>query len=124
MKILVADDDLIFLTLMTSILTDGGHEVLEAENGLVAWQRLQAEGADLVILDINMPEMDGREFLKLMMADDRFKHLPVLVLTVGFMAEDIVQAYASSSTLDYITKPFNADALLLKVQELEKRITG
>ncbi|HBA61192.1 MAG TPA: hypothetical protein DCZ92_10330 [Elusimicrobia bacterium] len=121
MKILVADDDKIFLTLMANILADGGHEVIEAENGVVAWEKLQAEGADLAVLDINMPEMDGRELLKLMMADDRFKNIPVLVLTVGFMAEDVVGQYASS-TLDYITKPFDTDDLLVKVQELAKRI--
>jgi CheY-like chemotaxis protein len=121
MKILVADDDKIFLTLMVNILADGGYEVMEAENGLVAWQRLQAEGADIIVLDINMPEMDGREFLKVMMADEKYKNIPVLVLTVGFLAEDIVQEYAASQ-LDYITKPFDTEDLLVKVRELEKRI--
>ncbi|PIU19651.1 MAG: response regulator [Elusimicrobia bacterium CG08_land_8_20_14_0_20_59_10] len=121
MKILVADDDKIFLALMVNILADSGYEVIEAENGVEAWEKLQAEGADLAILDIEMPEMDGRELLKLMMSDDRFKNIPVLVLTVGFMAEDIVGLY-TESTLDYITKPFDSEDLVTKVQELQNRL--
>ena len=121
MKILVADDDKIFLALMVNILADSGYEVIEAENGVEAWEKLQAEGADLAILDIEMPEMDGRELLKLMMDDDRFRNIPVLVLTVGFLAEDIVKLY-TESTLDYITKPFDSEDLVAKVQELQNRL--
>lgn len=120
MKILLADDDQIFRALMVDILADGGYETLEAQNGLVAWERLQAEGADLAVLDVNMPEMDGVELLKIIRADERFKTLPVLVLTIGFMAEELVQQYDATVT-DYLTKPFDINALLVKVRELEQR---
>ncbi|OGS13563.1 MAG: hypothetical protein A2234_01450 [Elusimicrobia bacterium RIFOXYA2_FULL_58_8] len=121
MKILIADDDKIFMSLMVDILADGKDEVLQAENGLVAWERLQTEGADIAVLDVNMPEMDGVELLKLIRGDERFKNLPVLVLTIGFMAEDLVQRYDAAVT-DYLTKPFEISALQLKVKEMEQRI--
>lgn len=121
MKILVADDDLIFRTLMVSILNDGGHEVLEAENGLQAWDLLQSSPPDLAVLDVNMPEMDGVELLKLLRSDARFAGLPVLVLTIGFVAEDLVSQYDPSIT-DYLTKPFETGALLAKIAEMEGRM--
>lgn len=121
MRILLADDDVIFMSLMVDILADEGHEVLQAENGLVAWERLQAEGADIAVLDVNMPEMTGIELLTLMRADVRFKTLPVLVLTVGFMAEDLVQQFDPAVT-DYLTKPFEVNALPLKVKEMAQRL--
>lgn len=121
MRILLADDDTIFRSLMVDILEGGGHAVLEAENGLVAWERLQAEGADLAVLDVNMPELDGVELLRLIRADERFKNLPVLVLTIGFVAEELVQQYDPSIT-DYLTKPFETGDLLLKAQDLERRL--
>lgn len=121
MRILLADDDVIFMSLMVDILADEGHEVLQAENGLVAWERLQAEGADIAVLDVNMPEMTGIELLTLMRADERFKTLPALVLTVGFMAEELVQQFDPVFT-DYLTKPFEVNALPLKVKEMAQRM--
>ena len=117
MKILIADDDRIFISLMVDILSDAGYGVLQAENGLVAWERLQAEGADLLVMDVTMPEMDGIELLKLIRADERFAKLPVLVLTIGFRAKDIVQEFDPAVT-DYLTKPFDVDDLLVKVKQM------
>jgi two-component system chemotaxis response regulator CheY len=108
---------------MVDILTDGDDVVLSAENGVVAWERLQAEGADIAVLDVNMPEMGGVELLKLIRADERYKKLPVLVLTVGYLAEDIVRQHDASVT-DYLTKPFEVNALPLKLQEMKRRVPG
>jgi CheY-like chemotaxis protein len=121
MKVLVADDDLIFRSLMVSILADGGHEPQEAENGLAAWDLIGAEAPDLAVLDVNMPEMDGVELMKLLRADDRFKALPVLILTIGFVAEELVAQFDPAFT-DYLTKPFETGALLEKIGEMESRM--
>ncbi|HNW44576.1 MAG TPA: response regulator [Elusimicrobiales bacterium] len=122
MKILIADDDPIFMSLVVDILADNGDEVLPAENGRIAWELLQAEGADVAVLDVNMPEMDGSELIKLIREDDRFKRLPVLVLATGFTAEDLVQQYDPSIT-DFLTKPFEISELIGKVAEMQGRIT-
>lgn len=123
MKILVADDDKIFRSLIVEILTDAGYEVAAEENGLLAWERLKSEGADLAVLDINMPEMDGFELLRNIRADERFKNIPVLMLTIRAFAEDQVQGYDTGAD-DYLTKPFDSAVLLARVKVLERRILG
>ena len=123
MKILVADDDLLFRTLVTEVLTDAGYEVAAHENGLLAWEYLQAEGAQLAVLDVNMPEMGGVELLGNIRADDRFKAMPVLMLTIRSMVEDQVSSYDHGAD-DYLTKPFANEVLVARVKVLERRILG
>jgi DNA-binding response OmpR family regulator len=121
MKILVADDDDNFRSLIVEILTAAGYSVTAEVNGLLAWERLQAEGADVVVLDINMPEMDGFEVLRHIRTDDRFKDLPVLMLTIRAFAEDQVAGYETGAD-DYLTKPFNSEVFLARIRVLERRI--
>ena len=121
MKVLVADDDKTFRSLVLEILTDAGYEVAAEENGRLAWERLQAEGADLAVLDVNMPEMDGFELLGRIRTDDRFRNMPVLMMTIRAFADDQVQGYETGAD-DYLTKPFNTDVFLARVKVLERRI--
>ncbi len=121
MKVLVADDDKTFRSLVVEILTEAGYEVSSEENGLLAWNNLQANGADLAVLDVNMPEMDGFQLLRNIRTDERFKDMPVLMLTIRAFADDQVQGYETGAD-DYLTKPFNSDILLARVKVLERRI--
>ena len=121
MKVLVADDDNTFRSLVVEILTDAGYEVAAEENGLLAWNRLVAEGADLAVLDINMPEMDGFELLKNIRGSETHKNMPVLLLTIRAFADDQIQGYDNGAD-DYLTKPFDNDVLLARVKVLERRI--
>lgn len=121
MKILVADDDNTFRSLVNEILTDAGYEVSAHENGRLAWDYLQAEGADLAVLDINMPEMDGIELLGRIRTDEKFKNMPVLLLTIRAFTEDQVRGYDHGAD-DYLTKPFSNDVLVARVKVLERRI--
>ena len=123
MKVLVADDDNIFRTLVTEVLTDAGYEVSAHENGRLAWEHLQAEGADLAVLDINMPEMDGIQLLGAIRSEERFKDMPVLLLTIRAFTEDQVNGYEKGAD-DYLTKPFDNDVLVARVKVLERRILG
>ena len=123
MRILIADDDNTFRSLVTEIFTDAGYEVSAHENGRLAWEHLQAEGSDLAVLDINMPEMDGIELLGRIRSDERFKDMPVLLLTIRAFTEDQVQGYERGAD-DYLTKPFSNDVLLARVKVLERRILG
>jgi DNA-binding response OmpR family regulator len=84
---------------------------------------LQAEGADMAVLDINMPEMDGIELLGNIRSDDRFKNMPVIMLTIRAFTEDQVQGYECGAD-DYLTKPFSNDVLIARVKVLERRILG
>lgn len=121
MKVLVADDDDTFRSLVVEILTGAGYEVAAEVNGLLAWERLQAEGADMAVMDVNMPEMDGFQVLRHIRTDDRFKDMPVLMLTIRAFADDQVEGYETGAD-DYLTKPFDSDILLSRVKVLERRI--
>ena len=123
MKILVADDDNTFRSLVIEILTEAGYNVSPHENGLLAWEHLQAEGADMAVLDINMPEMDGIQLLGHIRTDERFKNMPVLLLTIRALTEDQVQGYEHGAD-DYLTKPFSNEVMVARVKTLERRILG
>ena len=123
MKILVADDNDIFRSLVVEVLTAAGYTTVDEVNGLLAWNRLQAEGADMAILDVNMPQMDGFELLRNIRADERFKTMPVLMLTIRAFANDQIEGYEGGAD-DYLTKPFDNDVLLARVKVLERRILG
>lgn len=123
MKILIADDDLVFRSLVSEVLMDAGYEVSAQENGRLAWEALQAEGADMAVLDINMPEMDGVELLGLIRADANFVNMPVLMLTIRSFVEDQVSGYDHGAD-DYLTKPFANEVLVARLKVLERRILG
>ena len=88
MKILIADDDNIFRSLVNEILTDAGYTVSPHENGRLAWEHLQAEGADMAVLDINMPVMDGIKTLKEIRKID--VKIPVIMFT-AHLEEKVIQ---------------------------------
>ena len=93
-----------------------GHEMLEAENGLEALDILERHPQDisLVILDVNMPGMDGMETLSRIKADARFKAIPVMMLTTDSDRGRIIQAVQAGAS-NYLTKPFSQDDLLAKI---------
>ena len=121
MKVLVADDNDIFRSLVVELLTEAGYEVADEVNGLLAWRRLQEEGADMAVLDINMPDMDGLELLRHIRADEKFKTIPVLMLTIRAFTDDQIKGYENGAD-DYLTKPFNNAIFLSRVKVLERRI--
>lgn len=123
MKILLADDDLLFRTLVTEILHDAGYEVAAYENGRLAWEGLLAEGADMAVLDVNMPEMDGVELLGHIRSDATYANLPILMLTIRSMVDDQVESYDRGAD-DYLTKPFANEVLVARIKVLERRILG
>jgi len=121
MKVLVADDDDNFRNLVIELLTDAGYKVAAEVNGRLAWERLQAEGADMAVLDVNMPEMDGFELLRHIRGDERFSRMPVLMLTIRAFADDQVEGYDAGAD-DYLTKPFANDEFQARIKVLERRI--
>jgi len=121
MKILIAEDDDNFRALITEVLEQAGHTPLAEANGRLAWERLLRDGADLLVTDINMPEMDGFELLKAVRGTSAFRELPVLLLTIRELAEDQIAGYESGAD-DYLTKPFDGDVLTARVHALARRV--
>ncbi|MDD2804049.1 MAG: response regulator [Elusimicrobiales bacterium] len=119
MKILIADDDDDLRDLVEMVLGSAGYTVLANNNGKRAWETLQKEGADLAVLDINMPEMDGLELLDLIRNDDRFKEMPVMLLTARKGMDERAKGLERGAD-DYLTKPFDNDELVRRVKLLEQ----
>jgi two-component system chemotaxis response regulator CheY len=84
---------------------------------------MKAQKFDFVVCDINMPNMNGFEFLKAVRADDALKHIPVLMVTAEARKEDIVLA-AQSGASGYIVKPFTKATLEEKVQKIVQKIAA
>jgi DNA-binding response OmpR family regulator len=118
MKILVVDDDLELLRLIAFTLRQSGYLVLEAQDGPSALATAQREGPDLVLLDVNLPRLNGFEVLKRIRAEG--SRVPVLMLTVRSAEEDQVQGLDLGAD-DYLTKPFSPRTLLARVRALLRR---
>lgn len=112
-RVLIIDDQESVRAVIAEVLEDWSDplEVEQAENGQIAWDKIQANPYDLLICDVKMPVMDGFEVLKRVRENEATKDLAVIMLT----AEDQVEAIwkgASLGATSYVTKPFNLDELL------------
>ena len=115
LRFLVVDDFSTMRRIVRNLLKESGFtEADEAEDGVVALQKLRNSSFDFVVSDINMPNMNGFQLLKEMKSDDKLKHIPVLMVTAEARKEDIVLA-AQSGAAGYIVKPFTKATLEDKV---------
>lgn len=111
--ILIVDDTIEFITLVSKILKKKNYRVLFARNGKEALEIIQNKHIDLVLLDIQMPHMDGFEIAEKIRSSDT-KQIPIIFVTVADNTEDITHAFKSGAQ-DYITKPFNKEELLARI---------
>lgn len=115
-KILVADDSPFVLEIVETVLKSEGFDVITASDGTEAWNKIQQEKPDVVIVDIIMPGMNGYQICEKIKQSEELKHLPVLVLTTKAQDKDIELAQSSGADL-YMTKPFDPDELAAKVRK-------
>lgn len=115
-RVLVVDDAAFMRMMLTNMLTKGGHEVVgQAENGKQAIEMYSSLLPDLVTLDITMPEMDGLEALKLIMAQDPNAKI-VMCSAMGQQA--MVLDAVKSGAKDFIVKPFEDSKILETVAKV------
>ena len=112
MKLIVADDSRLIRGIIEKTAVSIGFEVLQAANGKEALNLLEANGKDinLVLLDWNMPMMNGIDVLRNMRGDDRFKEIPVLMVSTE-SEDDKIKEAIDAGAHGYLTKPFTADKL-------------
>lgn len=114
-KILAVDDSASMRQMVSFTLKGAGHEVCEACDGAEALKLAQSEsGVDLVISDINMPNMDGISLIKELRALPTYKFTPILMLTTESGADKKSEGKAAGAT-GWIVKPFNPDQLLATI---------
>ena len=122
MKFLLVADFSTMRRVLRGLLKEIGHaDAEEAEDGAAALRMLRGGGFDVVVTDIQMPVMNGFELLAAVKADEKLKHLPVLMVTAETRKEDIVRA-ARDGAAGYIVKPFTRATLEEKVQAIVRRI--
>jgi CheY-like chemotaxis protein len=111
-KVIIADDDMRNVFALTAALEDQGMVVITAENGREALEMLAAnDNADIVLMDIMMPEMDGYEAMAQIRKNKKYAQLPVIALTAKAMADDRQKCIEAGAS-DYITKPVENNKLL------------
>ena len=113
-NILVVDDDVVFLSALRSMLEPWGMRVTTLENPLNFWEILQATHPDLLILDVEMPEINGIELCQALRSDPEWQELPTLFLTARQDAATIQQVFEVGGD-DYISKPVVGAALLARI---------
>ena len=114
-NILIVDDTPNNLRLLSSMLHKQGYEVRSAISGSVALMAVQMVPLDLILLDINMPKMNGYEVCQRLKADPQTREIPVIFLSALGEPLDKVQAFQVGG-VDYITKPFQVEEVLARVE--------
>ena len=109
-KILVVDDIPLNVLLVKKMLQPLGFDTSEAEDGVVAMEKIGAEKPDLILLDLMMPRMDGFEVLRRLRASDDTKSIPVIILSALNSNDDVAKGISMGAE-DYITKPIIMDRL-------------
>jgi sigma-B regulation protein RsbU (phosphoserine phosphatase) len=113
--ILVVDDTPANLQVLAGMLKDRGYKVRPVPGGELALRAARREPPDLILLDINMPEMNGYEVCERLKADDRLKGIPVIFISALTEPLDKVKAFATGG-VDYITKPFQMEEMHARVE--------
>jgi two-component system chemotaxis response regulator CheY len=123
-KFLIVDDSLTMRRIVVNTLKSIGYaSMVEAQDGKDAMAKLLSEGADFLITDWNMPEMNGLELTKWVRANAQFASMPILMVTTRGNKEDVIEAMKVRVN-NYIVKPFTAQGLKEKIDAILKTADG
>lgn len=119
-RILIVDDEEDIRTYLSTLLGDQGFQTLQAGDGEEAMRKLQTELPDMITLDISMPEKSGIKFFRELKTDDRWKHIPVIIVTG--VSEDFRNFISSRHQIPapegFVSKPISPEEILNLVRKL------
>jgi CheY-like chemotaxis protein len=122
-RILIVDDEQDIRTYLSTLLEDQGFQTVQAKDGEEAMQKLLAESPDIITLDISMPEKSGIKFFREMKTDDRWKHIPVIIVTG--VSEDFRNFISSRHQIPapegFVSKPISPEEILNLVRMLTQQ---
>lgn len=121
MKVMVVDDCQTTRKILSLYLKSKGFEVVSAENGLDAIEKLASHDVNLIMSDLNMPFMDGIELVKTLKADPTTSHIPILMVTTEADPEERQKAMEAGASA-YLVKPVTAEIVALNIREILKDI--
>jgi type IV pilus assembly protein PilB len=120
-RVLVADDDKVSRSILRKILQDKGYEVAEAEDGIQALDKISKNPPDLLILDLNMPNLDGHGVIRALRQSLGMLALPIIILTAA-ADEKSQEESLSLGADDYITKPIRPPLVLARIDAAFRRL--
>jgi two-component system, NtrC family, sensor kinase len=123
MNVLIADDSILIRRLVEAAVIDRGHEIISAEDGAAAWTAFEREHPSLVILDWQMPELDGLEVCRRIRSSPWSRDTFVLVVTGRIDGDDVVNALDAGAD-DYLFKPFTPSSITARLAIAERRIAA
>lgn len=121
--ILVVDDEQDFLAIVTHVLERGNYDVVSAANGEDALATFAERGPDLVVLDGNLPDMDGVDVCRRLRATEKGQAVPVVMCTVRSTVGTVGESLSAGVT-DYVVKPFEMEELLERVAKALEKAAG
>ena len=119
-KILIVEDSATMRSLIASTVEEmGGFELVEASNGFEALKALPSQHFDMIITDLNMPDINGLEIIKFVKEHSIYKSIPLVIVTTQVGEEDRKKGLALGAS-DYVTKPFEPDDLKKVIRRILK----
>jgi len=120
-RILLVDDEEQIRKLLETSLQRRGYDVVTASDGIEALRQIRGKMPDLIVTDVNMPNMNGFELTRRLRADHRTARVPIVMLSARKQADDILTGYAEGAD-EYIAKPVEMAVLAAKIEVLIKRM--
>jgi DNA-binding response OmpR family regulator len=117
-KVLVVDDETEIIQMITTILETNGHTVCLARDGIDALAKVASERPDVIILDLNLPRLDGFEVCKRLKADQATRSIPVVMLTADYTSMNDASRGVDAGADEYVVKPFLPPVLLHNIERL------
>lgn len=116
-KILIVDDSVSVRKSVSFVLSDAGYEVIEAEDGMDGLKKAMSAACNLVITDINMPNMNGIDFIKELRGKPEYQFTPIIALTTESQ-DGKMQAGKDAGATGWIVKPFTSEKLIAIVKKI------
>lgn len=116
--ILIVEDSSTTRALIRAVIDEAGDfEIVEAASGFEALKMLPQQAYDLIITDINMPDINGLEFINFVRGNDRYSHIPIIIVSTERSEEDKKRGMALGATA-YVTKPFKSVELQAAIRKI------
>ncbi|MBL4637544.1 MAG: response regulator [Kofleriaceae bacterium] len=119
--IVVVDDEPAILSFVVRILEAAGHTVIGESDGEPALRTTQSEIPDVVVLDVNLPRLNGLEVCRILKSDEATKHIGIVLMTAAYTSMEEAQKGEDSGADEYVIKPFLREVLLHNVERLLTR---
>lgn len=121
-KILVVEDDALIRELVKINLEAAGFTIVLATDGFQGLEMARTENPDLIVLDIMLPKMDGFKVCRILKFDDKYKHIPIIMLTARIQEVDKETGFKTGADA-YMTKPFDPEELIKKINQTLEQAT-